>query len=87
MLDKLHEKGTRIMQLRRKLRARTDPDGKPTPGYEKNCEAIRAEIKRLENASLTTIADVSASAGTSPSDAAGLEAEPVLSGSECEIEQ
>lgn len=34
---------TRIEKLRDKLRAR---DG--TPGYEKNCEALRAEIARLE---------------------------------------
>lgn len=33
----------RLASLRRKLRSR---DG--TPGYEKNCEHLRAEIARLE---------------------------------------
>lgn len=33
----------RLAELRAKLKAR---DGKP--GFEKNCEAIREEIKRLE---------------------------------------
>lgn len=35
--------GTRLDKLRRKLSAREG-----TPGYEKNCEAIRQEIARLE---------------------------------------
>lgn len=35
--------GSRLMKLRRKLAAREG-----TPGYEKNCEALRAEIARLE---------------------------------------
>lgn len=34
----------RLLALRKKLAAR---DGKP--GYEKNCEALRAEIAKLEN--------------------------------------
>lgn len=34
---------TRLEQLKAKLRAR---DGQP--GYQQNCEAIRAEIARLE---------------------------------------
>lgn len=33
---------SRIEQLKRKLEARTG-----VPGYERNCEAIRAEIERL----------------------------------------
>lgn len=40
----------RIEQLKRKLNARTGPDGKPHPGYSENVEAIKAEIARLENA-------------------------------------
>ena len=51
----LSETGTRLLALRQKLKAR---DGKP--GYEKNCEAIRAEISRLERATARpadTIAD------------------------------
>lgn len=35
----------RLASLRRKLEARKD-----TPGYEKNCEKIRAEIAKLEAA-------------------------------------
>lgn len=42
-LAAIHGTGTRILELQRKLRNRED-----TPGYEKNCEEIRAEIKRLE---------------------------------------
>ncbi len=42
-LAAIHGTGTRIMQLRDKLRSREN-----TPGYEKNCEKIREEIKRLE---------------------------------------
>lgn len=34
---------TRLEQLKAKLVARTK-----VPGYERNCEAIRAEITRLE---------------------------------------
>lgn len=48
VLEQLHEKGTRLVQLRRKLAGRTGPDGKPIAGYEKNVEDIRAEIARLE---------------------------------------
>jgi hypothetical protein len=55
MLKQLHEKGTRLMQLRAKLEGRTGADGKPIPGYEKNCEMIRAEIERIEKITLTTI--------------------------------
>ena len=42
-LAAIHGAGTRILELQRKLRNREN-----TPGYEKNCEKIRAEIKRLE---------------------------------------
>ena len=42
-LAAIHGTGTRILELQRKLRQREN-----TPGYEKNCEEIRAEIKRLE---------------------------------------
>jgi hypothetical protein len=50
---------SRIAALKAKLRAREN-----TPGYEKNCEAIRAEIARLETSpppeDLTTSEDVAA---------------------------
>lgn len=39
----------RLASLRRLLKARWYGD-KPLPGYEKNCEAIRAEIAKLEAA-------------------------------------
>ena len=39
---------TRLDSLRKKLAAR---DG--TPGYEKNCEALRLEIARLEGSTVT----------------------------------
>lgn len=35
--------GTRLVKLRQKLAARAG-----VPGYEKNCETLRAEIARLE---------------------------------------
>lgn len=35
----------RLASLRKKLKAREN-----TPGYEKNCESIRAEIAKLEAA-------------------------------------
>lgn len=40
--------GSRLMRLRQKLSARVG-----TPGYEKNCEALRAEIARLEGLTMT----------------------------------
>ena len=43
MNEILHATGTRLTQLRAKLAAR---EGKP--GMEKNCEAIKTEIARLE---------------------------------------
>lgn len=43
MLDKIQSTGTRLVQLREKLAAR---EGKAE--YKKNCEAIKAEIARLE---------------------------------------
>jgi len=45
MLESLHKTGTRLVQLRDKLNAREG-----ISEYEKNCEAIRAEIARLEQA-------------------------------------
>lgn len=39
--------GTRLLRLRQKLAAR---DG--TPGYERNCTAIRQEIARLERSTI-----------------------------------
>lgn len=38
----------RIADLKRKLAARTDPDGTAHPGFEQNVRAILAEIARLE---------------------------------------
>lgn len=43
---------SRLADLKKKLRAREN-----TSGYEKNCEAIRAEIARLENPPVTTVED------------------------------
>lgn len=42
----------RVALLYRKLASRTGADGKPAPGFEKNCEAIRKEIARLEGSNL-----------------------------------
>lgn len=39
--------GTRLVKLRQKLAARAG-----VPGYEKNCEALRAEIARLEGSTV-----------------------------------
>lgn len=39
--------GTRLVKLRQKLAARAG-----IPGYEKNCEALRAEIARLEGSTV-----------------------------------
>lgn len=60
--------GARLLTLRRKLAAR---DG--VPGYEKNCEALRAEIARLERSTIpepseTTTGGVAVIAGTSSGD-------------------
>lgn len=42
---------SRLDDLKAKLAARTDPNtGKPVHGYRQNCEALKAEISRLENA-------------------------------------
>jgi hypothetical protein len=38
----MNQESERVASLRKKLAARKD-----VPGYEKNCEAIRAEIQRL----------------------------------------
>lgn len=48
-LGQFHCRGDRLLKLRAKLKAREG-----IPGYEKNCKAIEAEIKRLEKSSLTT---------------------------------
>lgn len=48
MNEQLHATGARLTQLRAKLAAR---EGKP--GMEKNCEAIKAEIARLEGSTRT----------------------------------
>lgn len=39
--------GARLISLRQKLSAREN-----VPGYEKNCEALRAEIARLEGSTI-----------------------------------
>lgn len=41
---------SRLDSLKRKLKARTGPDGKPLPNYAENVAALKAEIARLENA-------------------------------------
>ena len=41
--------GTRLVKLRQKLAARAG-----VPGYEKNCEALRAEIARLEGSTVAS---------------------------------
>lgn len=42
-IEQLHETGKRLLDLRRKLAAREN-----VAGMEKNCEALRQEIARLE---------------------------------------
>ncbi len=37
----------RIDRLAERLKARTQRDGKPKPGYEQNVAAIRAELEQL----------------------------------------
>lgn len=77
------QSGERLLKLRRKLAAR---DG--VPGYEKNCEELRAGISRLEAATLrpgnsTTSPDsheASAVASEPPQDQSGERSEPVKSG-------
>lgn len=46
-LDQIHAEGKRLLMLRAKLAARLD-----RPGLEKNCEAIIAEIARIEHLTL-----------------------------------
>ena len=48
MLQRFEQNGTRLLQLRKKLKAR---EGKA--GYEKNCEHLRDEILRLEQGTST----------------------------------
>lgn len=43
MLETLQKTGTRLVQLRDKLKAREG-----IAGYEKNCDELRREIARLE---------------------------------------
>lgn len=52
MNEQLHAVSLRITALRQKLAAR---DGKP--GLEKNCEAIRSEIAKLEAITLKPTTD------------------------------
>lgn len=64
MNEELSATGTRLINLRAKLQAR-----KGKPGMEKNCEAIEAEIARLEGSTRTpagggTVADSDGSDGT-----------------------
>lgn len=40
--------GARLDALRKKLAARTKPDGSALPNFAENVAAIRAEIERLE---------------------------------------
>ena len=52
MMEEIHAAGERLVARRRKLAAR---DGKP--GYEKNCEMIKAEITRLEGTTFRVVGD------------------------------
>lgn len=54
MIEQIHERGTRLLRLRAKLKAR---DG--VAGYEKNCEALRERISLLENSNSTVSEAVS----------------------------
>lgn len=45
MSDEIHPRLARIANLEKKLNAR-----KRQPGYEKNCEEIRAQIENLKKA-------------------------------------
>lgn len=56
-------RGARLDQLLDKLRARTDHDGAPRPGYAGNVAALRAEIATLEAASSPTGDEVVGAAG------------------------
>jgi hypothetical protein len=47
MSEEIHAGGERLTRLRNKLAAREG-----LAGYEKNCEALRAEIARLEQSTL-----------------------------------
>jgi len=46
-IAEIQNTGTRLVKLRQKLAARAG-----VPGYEKNCEALRAEIARLEGSTV-----------------------------------
>lgn len=48
MNENLRQTGTRLMRLRETLKAREG-----VPGYEKNCEDIKAEIARLEGSTIS----------------------------------
>lgn len=50
MNEIMHATGTRLLKLREKLAAREG-----LSGYEKNCEAIREEIARLENVTARSV--------------------------------
>lgn len=52
--------------LRRKLAARTNADGKPIKGYGQNVAAIRAEIARMESTLAAAIANTTESAVDMP---------------------
>lgn len=41
---------TRMEKLADRLRARTDHEGNPLPGYRQNVAAIRAEIAEIQEA-------------------------------------
>lgn len=48
--------GTRLVKLRQKLAARAG-----VPGYEKNCEALRTEIARLEGSTVAPATETTSS--------------------------
>lgn len=52
MNQQIHQIGERLVKLRARLQAREH-----TPGFEKNCAAIREEIARLERATIPEFDD------------------------------
>lgn len=43
------EARTQVVRLKAMEAARTKPTGEPLPGYRRNVELLRREIRRLEN--------------------------------------
>lgn len=71
----IHNTGTRLDALRKKLAAREG-----TPGYEKNCEEIRKEIARLEKVTLRPASETTSTEDTTQSETATGATEPKRAG-------